>query len=123
MPTEQTSRMMSRTAEIKLIVDLDGENLPTRIVWQASEGQENGPVLCQSMMLSVWDNENKTTAAIDLWIKDMTIDDMNLYFYQVIHKMADTYLRATKNADMANSIHEFGDGFGETLGLVSRSTG
>jgi len=114
---------MSRTAEIKLIVDLDGENLPTRIVWQASEGQENGPVLCQSMMLSVWDSENKTTAAIDLWIKDMTIDDMNLYFYQVIHKMADTYLRATKNADMANSIHEFGDGFGETLGLVSRSTG
>ncbi len=114
---------MSRTAEIKLNVDLDGENLPTRIVWQASEGQENGPVLCQSMMLSVWDSENKTTAAIDLWIKDMTIDDMNLYFYQVIHKMADTYLRATKNADMANSIHEFGDGFGETLGVVSRSKG
>jgi gliding motility-associated protein GldC len=112
---------MSRTAEIKLNVDLDGDNLPTRIEWQASEGQENGPVLCQSMMLSVWDNENKTTAAIDLWIKDMTIDDMNLYFYQVIHKMADTYLRATKNTDMAKSIHEFGDGFGETLGLVSRS--
>ena len=113
--------MMSRTAEIKLNVDLDGDNLPTRIEWQASEGQENGPVLCQSMMLSVWDSENKTTAAIDLWIKDMTIDDMNLYFYQVIHKMADTYLRATKNTDMANSIHEFGDGFGETLGLVSPS--
>ncbi len=112
---------MSRTAEIKLNVDLDGDNLPTRIEWQASEGQENGPVLCQSMMLSVWDNENKTTAAIDLWIKDMTIDDMNLYFYQVIHKMADTYLRATKNVDMAKSIHEFGEGFGETLGLVSRS--
>ena len=121
MPTEQANRMMSRTAEIKLNVDLDSDNLPTRIEWQASEGQENGPVLCQSMMLSVWDNENKTTAAIDLWIKEMTIDDMNLYFYQVIHKMADTYLRATKNAEMANSIHEFGDGFGETLGLVSRS--
>ena len=112
----------SRTAEIKLIVDLDANNMPTRIEWQASEGQENGPVLCQSMMLSVWDSENKTTAAIDLWIKDMTIDDMNLYFYQVIHKMADTYLRATKNGDMANSIHEFGDGFGEKLGLVTRSS-
>ena len=112
--------MMSRTAEIKLTVDLDGDNLPTRIEWHASEGQENGPVLCQSMMLSVWDNETKTAAAIDLWIKDTPIDDMNLYFYQVIHKMADTYLRATKNAEMANSIHEFGDQFGETLGLVSR---
>ena len=74
------------------------------------------------MMLSVWDNENKTTAAIDLWIKDITIDDMNLYFYQVIHKMADTYLRATKNADIARSIHDFGYGFGESLGLVTKST-
>ena len=114
---------MSRTAEIKMTVDLDDDDLPTRIEWQASEGQEDGPVLCQSMMLSVWDSENKTTAAIDLWIKDMTIDDMNLYFYQVIHKMADTYLRATKNTSMASSIHEFGDGFGETLGLVARSVG
>jgi gliding motility-associated protein GldC len=110
----------SRTAEIKLIVDLDANNMPTRIEWQASEGLENGPVTCQSMMLSVWDSQNKTTAAIDLWIEDTTVDDMNLYFYQVIHKMADTYLRATKNEDIADSIREFGDGFGETLGLISR---
>ena len=111
---------MSRTAEIKLTVNLDGDNLPTRIEWYASEGQENGPAICQSMMLSLWDSEKKTTAAIDLWIKDTSVEDMNLYFYQVIQKMADTYLRATKNADMAKSIREFGDGFGESLGLVSR---
>jgi len=117
----RTNPNAGRTAEIKLIVDLDGDDMPTRIEWQASEGQENGPVLCQSMMLSVWDSENKTTAAIDLWIKDMTVDEMNLYFYQVIHQMADTYLRATKNVDMANSIHEFGNNFGETLGLIRRS--
>ena len=114
--------MMSRTAEIKLTVDLDGDDLPTRIEWYASEGQANGPAACQSMMLSLWDSERKTTAAIDLWVKDTTVDDMNLYFYQVIHKMADTYLRATKNAEMADSIREFGNRFGETLGLVERST-
>ncbi len=114
--------MLSRTAEIKLTVDLDGDGLPTRIEWQATEGQENGPASCQAMMVSFWDSQNKTTAAIDLWTKDTTIDDMNLYFYQVIHKMADTYLRATKNAEVADSIHEFGERFGETLGLTSRST-
>ena len=37
---------MSRTAEIKLTVDLDGANVPTRIEWEASEGLENGPILC-----------------------------------------------------------------------------
>ena len=109
--------MMSRTAEIKVTVDLDGDNLPTRIEWQATEAQSDGPVPCQSVRLSLWDSENKTTAAIDLWTKDTSIDDMNLHFYQVFHKMADTYLRATKNADVAKLIHEFGDGFGKTLGL------
>jgi gliding motility-associated protein GldC len=108
---------MSRTAEIKVIVDLDGDNLPTRIEWQASEAKSDGPVPCQSLMLSLWDSENKTTAAIDLWTAETTVDDMNLYFYQVFHKMADTYLRATNNPDMAKQIRNFGDGFGASLGL------
>jgi len=109
--------MMSRTAEIKVTIDLDGDNLPSRIEWQASESAEDGPVPCQSVMLSLWDSDKKTTAAIDLWTKDTTIDDMNLHFYQLFHKMADTYMRATKNSEVAELIHEFGDGFGKTLGL------
>ena len=109
---------MSRTAEIKLTVDLDSENLPIHIEWEASEAREPGPATCQSVMLSMWDGESQTTAAIDLWTKDTTVDDMNLYFYQVFHKMADTYLRATKNQEIADSIHEFGNGFGNALGLA-----
>jgi gliding motility-associated protein GldC len=108
---------MSRTAEITLKIDLDGDNLPIRIEWQATEAANDAPASCQSMMLSLWDGASKTTAAIDLWTKDTTIDDMNLHFYQVFHKMADTYLRATKNPDVAKLIHDFGDGFGETLGI------
>ena len=109
---------MSRTAEIKLTIDLDGDDVPTRITWEASEARGAGPTPCQSMMLSLWDGERKTIAAIDLWIKDTDIDDMNLYFYQAIHQMADTYLRATKNPDIAKLLHEFGEGFGATVGLV-----
>ena len=109
--------MTARTAEIKLKVDLDSENLPTQIVWEASEVQGAGPQLCQAMMLTLWDSEKQTTAAIDLWTREMTVAEMNLHFYQAFHKMADSYLRATKNADVAKSIHDFGDGFGESLGL------
>ena len=108
---------MSKTAEIKLTVALDTQNLPTHIEWEASDAAVDGPSECQSMMLSLWDAERKTTAAIDLWTKDTTIEDMNLYFYQVFHKMADTYMRATKNEEIANTIHEFGNGFGDSLGV------
>ena len=108
---------MSRTAEIKVTVDLDGDKLPTRIEWQATESKDDGPIPCDSLMLSMWDSSRKSSVAIDLWTTDATIDDMNLHFYQMFHKMADTYLRATSNSEMANQIHEFGDGFGESLGL------
>lgn len=109
---------MSRTAEIKVTVDLDPDSLPNKIVWEASDAPGAGPQRCHSLMLSFWDSDNKTTAAIDLWVKDTTIEDMNLYFYQVFHKMADTYLRATRNDEVSNLIHELGDKFAETLGLL-----
>jgi gliding motility-associated protein GldC len=113
---------MSRNAEINLRVDLDEQDRPTRIEWDATEAQDAGPKSCQSMMLSLWDNEAQTTVAIDLWTRDTTIDDMNLHFYQVIHKLADTYQRATNNAELAERIHEFGREFGDAVGLVSNAS-
>lgn len=109
--------MTARTAEIKLTVKLDEDNLPTRIEWKASDADGEGTKQCQAMMLSLWDADTNTIAAIDLWTKETTVADMNLHFYQAFHKMADTYLRATKNDEIAKSIHEFGDGFGKNLGL------
>jgi len=109
---------MSRSAEIKLTIDLDDNKLPTRIAWQASEAESPGPTSCQSAMISLWDSETKTTASIDLWTQEMTIDDMNIHVYQVIHKLADTYLRATRDREIADVIHQFGDSLGKTLGLT-----
>ncbi len=109
--------MSTRTAEIKLFVELDDDRLPTRIEWEATEAKDKGPTPCHAVMLSLWDGDSKTVAAIDLWTRDTTIADINLHFYQTFHKMADTYLRATKNEDMSRLIHEFGNEFGASLGL------
>lgn len=108
---------MSRTAEIKVTVDLDGNNLPTRIEWSATDAESDVPVECQSLMLSVWDSASRSSAAIDLWTAETTVDDMNLHFFQMFHKLADTYRRATHNDDVARRIQEFGDGFGKAMGL------
>jgi gliding motility-associated protein GldC len=114
--------MKSRNAEIKLSIDLDTENQPVRIEWEATEAQDAGPKPCQAVMLSLWDNDNKTTVAIDLWTKDTTVEDMNLHMYQVIHKLADTYQRATNNTDLAERMHAFAQEFADTVGLVSNDT-
>ena len=109
---------MSRTAEIMLTVDLDRDNVPVAIAWEASEAKSDGPTPCQSMMLSLWDAERRTMAAIDLWSRDTTVDDMNLFFYQAFHQMAETYKRATRNNELAKLIHGFGERFGGSVGLV-----
>jgi gliding motility-associated protein GldC len=115
--------MMSRTAEIKLTVDLDAERIPTCIRWQASDAQHQGPADCEAVMLSVWDSETRTTATIDLWTPKMTVDDMNLHVYQIIHKLADTYRRSTRDREIADLIHQFGDGLGKRLGLSDIGSG
>lgn len=115
--------MTARTAEIKLTVELDTASLPRSITWQASDARHDGAKPCQSMMLSVWDAESKTIAAIDLWTRETTIADLNMHFCQAFHKMADTYLLATKNEEVAGLIHEFGNRFASTIGARSPEPG
>ena len=66
-------------------------------------------------MLSLWDGAEKTALRIDLWTKDMMVDEMADFFYQTIMTMADTYGRATNHeeivADMKKSAHDFYDKF------------
>ena len=43
----------------------------------------------------------------------MMVDDMNVHFYQIFQKMADTYLRSTSNNDISKMIKDFAEDFGK----------
>jgi hypothetical protein len=47
----------------------------------------------------------------------MTINDMNIHFYQVLLKLADTFERSTKNKNVADMIRKFGSDLAEKLEL------
>lgn len=86
---------MSKTSEIRLKVQLDGQQLPERITWDTGNAGETEKE-CKSFMLSLWDAEERNTLRIDLWTKDMRVDDMSRHFFQTLLTMADTFERATK---------------------------
>lgn len=111
--------MTSRTAEIKVTVDLDANDVARRIVWQATEAASAQAPRCEALLLSLWDREQRTTAAIDLWTPEMTIEEMSAFVHQVLHRLADTYQRATKRTAAAQSIHEFADAFAVDEGAAS----
>ena len=108
---------MARTSQIKLSVELDDTNNPVAINWSADDAGFEGSKPAKTLILSLWDDREKSTYSIDLWTKEMLLSDMNLHFYQMFQKMADTYHRATKNSEIGESIRKFADEFAGKLEL------
>lgn len=98
---------MSKTATIHIYVDLDENNIPEKITWQASDSGEEELKECDSFSLSVWDSKEKDTLGLDLWTKKMEVLDMYKHFSQTLQKMASTAERATKNEKVAGLFRDF----------------
>ena len=111
---------MSKISEIKLTVKLDNNRVPEKIEWEATDAGFKGKKEADSVMLSLWDKKENVTLGIDLWTKEMLVDDMNIHFHQVFLKLADTYKRATKNNEAAKMIEDFSAEFAKKLKLDSK---
>ncbi len=96
---------------ITIDVLLDDDKVPQQINWKASDSTADVSQKSKAMMLSFWDGADKAAMRIDLWTKEMMVDEMTDFFYQTMMTMADTYHRATRNdelvADMKNFAREF----------------
>ena len=108
---------MSKKSEIKITVVLDDKNNPEKIEWGATDAQFEGVKPAKTLLLSFWDEKENITLGMDLWTKEMTINDMNIHFYQVLLKLADTFERSTKNKNVADMIRKFGSDLAEKLEL------
>ena len=101
---------MSRST-ITIDVKMDETRVPESISWTASDTTVENAQKAKAMMLSFWDGGEKTALRIDLWTKDMMIDEMADFFYQTMMTMADSYGRATKYNEMADEMKKFAKDF------------
>jgi gliding motility-associated protein GldC len=97
---------MNKSA-IRIDVSLDENRIPETIEWNASDTTADKSQKAKAMMLSFWDGSEKTALRIDLWTKDMMMDEMADFFYQTMMTMADTYARATKHDKLVNDMKKF----------------
>lgn len=103
-------------SEIVLEVALDENKVPEKLRWTAKDGGvENEEA--KAILLSVWDAKNKESLKIDLWTKDMPLDDMKVFFHQTLVSMSDTFLKATQDEKMTATMKDFCDYFAEKLEL------
>ena len=96
-----------KKSEIKFNIELDDSNIPEKISWEASDSGESDPKPCKSIMLSIWDHQEKNTLKIDLWTKDMQLDEMDAHFFQSCMALAESYQRATKYDFVEEEMQEF----------------
>ena len=112
-------RLMSKTitSEIKIVVELDENRVPEKLTWSAQDGDVQKEE-AKAMMLSIWDSNVKETLRIDLWTKDMPVDEMKQFFHQTLVAMADTFQRATQDEKMTDTMKDFCDYFAEKMELT-----
>jgi len=104
------------TSKIELNVELDENRVPEKIRWTAQDGGITNEE-AKAMMLAVWDAKTQETLRIDLWTKDMPVDEMKVFFHQTLVAMSDTFQRATQDEKMSATMKDFCDYFAEKLEL------
>ena len=104
------------TSRITLEVALDENRVPESLNWTADDGGIHNEE-AKAMLLSVWDSKNKESLKIDLWTKDMPVDEMKIFFHQTLVAMSDTFMKATQDEKMTATIKDFCEYFADKLEL------
>ena len=94
-------------SNINITVQLDTEKVPQQITWTASGSTADTPQKAKAMFIAFWDALDKSALRIDLWTKDMMVDEMADFYFQVFTTMADTFQRATRHDVLTNDIKTF----------------
>ena len=96
---------------ITIKVKLDEEKIPQQIEWNATGTTTEHTQQAKGLMLAFWDGEEKTAMRIDLWTKEMMVDEMTDFFYQTLMTMADSYNRATQHQELVEEMKKFAHEF------------
>lgn len=101
---------MLETRDIQIRVQSDTEGVE-KISWRADDAGQPDFQDAHAFILALWDASNQEALRIDLWTKELTVDDMNDFFFRTLMTMADTYKSATQNNILAADMKIFAQDF------------
>ncbi|MEP6927079.1 MAG: gliding motility protein GldC [Ginsengibacter sp.] len=98
-------------SNINIVVQLNDDKVPQQITWSASGSPAESPQKAKALFIAFWDAVDKSALRIDLWTKDMMIDEMADFYYQVLTTMGESFQRATKHDVLSDDIKSFAKDF------------
>ena len=108
-----------RKSTLQFDVELDVNQVPERIIMNSSDKQVDNADL-KSLMISAWDSVNKETLTVDLWTKEMMINDMFIMYHQTLLSMASTLEKSTGHHKLAEALRDYCDFFAEQTKIMPK---
>ncbi len=109
---------MQKKSKITIDVVTNENNVPEKISWSAPDGGVEN-LDAKAMILSLWDKKDQNAMRIDLWEKEMTVDEMKKFFHQTLLTMADSFERATGEKNMAEDLRDYCLHFSDKMRIMS----
>ena len=108
-----------KNSTIKFDIVLDQNKHPEKIEWMASDSGMEGMKAAKAILLSVWDEKEPGTLRIDLWTKEMMVEEMQRFIYDTMNSLASTYANATNDEVLSKELRDFSTSFGKKAGVIS----
>ncbi|MBO0356572.1 gliding motility protein GldC [Hymenobacter sp. BT186] len=92
-----------KKSEIRFSIALDDQKVPEAISWTATDA---GPDIhfAKAINIALWDRDERGTMKIDLWTKEMPVDEMKRFYVDTMGAMAESLITATNDSLMATKI-------------------
>ena len=113
-----TNHKHMKKSTISLEIELDENHLPQKIQLNSSDGQLK-KVDVKSFLISAWDKKTNETLRIDLWTKDMMVNEMLIMYHQTLLSMANSLEKATNENKLADALRDYCAFFGEQSGIIN----
>jgi gliding motility-associated protein GldC len=94
-----------KKSNINFTVQLDNNNVPDKIFWDATDKPDPELTETKSISIALWDHTQKNTLRIDLWSKDMPVEEMKKFYIDCIGGLAQSMLTSTGDEVMANETN------------------
>ncbi len=104
-------------SEIKIKIGLDENKLPVQMKWHAPDGGVEGEE-AKALMLALWNADEKNTMKMDLWVKEMSIEEMKQFFHQTLLTMADTFEKATGEVNISADLRDYCYHFADKMNIL-----
>ncbi len=103
--------------KIEIEVITDENHIPTEINWTAPNEKIKSKS-AKAMTLVFWDDESASTMNMDLWTKDMSVEEMRHFICQSMMLLADTFERATNDKAHAEAVRGFTTELAKRVGVL-----